>query len=77
MQGDALDATGGSRPLALYSRPKSVTHAAKFSENQLVGFSWRVTSYDTVWQVRLEAQSIQFRDLGWAGGSQCFSLDRN
>jgi hypothetical protein len=51
-QGEALDADGGSRPLALYSRPVSSTSAARYSGAQLVGWTWRAASYDAVWQVR-------------------------
>ena len=49
--GEQPDAAGGSRPLCLFSRPVSPTHAAKYCRNQLVGCTYRNT-YDTVWTVR-------------------------
>ncbi len=42
---------GGPRPLCLFSKPISTTHAAKYSRQQLVGFTYRADSYDCVWQV--------------------------
>lgn len=50
-QAEELDAAGGPRPLHLFSKPISTTHYAKYGRNQLVGFTWRVNTYDSVWQV--------------------------
>lgn len=50
VQGESLDASGGSRALYLYSRHVSTTHFAKLSRHQLVAFTDRA-SYDSVWQV--------------------------
>lgn len=49
-QGYAMDASGGPAPLYLFSRPLSMQHFAKYSRQQLVGFTHRST-YDTVWTV--------------------------
>lgn len=49
-QSDVTSA-GGPRPLCLFSKPISTTHAAKYSRQQLVGFTYRADSYDCVWQV--------------------------
>lgn len=51
LQDEPLDAVGGEQPLALYSRPLGVNCAAKFSRHQLVGFTWKADSFDSVWQV--------------------------
>lgn len=53
-QSDVTSA-GGPRPLCLFSKPISTTHAAKYSRQQLVGFTYRADSYDCVWQVRVGA----------------------
>ena len=50
-----LDATGGQRPMCLFSKPLSMTHYAKYSRKQLVGLTARDT-FDTVWQVRGPAE---------------------
>lgn len=50
VQGEALDASGGSRALCLYSRPVTTTHFAKLSRHQLVAFTDHA-GYDSVWQV--------------------------
>jgi hypothetical protein len=52
LQGEPLDAAGGEQPLALYSQPLGVTCAAKISRQQLVCFTWKAGSFDSVWQVR-------------------------
>ncbi len=50
-QGLELDCAGGSKPLALFSKPISPTDYAKYSRHQLTGFSWNSSSYDSAWQV--------------------------
>lgn len=50
-QAEPLDAAGGARPLALFSKPISTTHFAKYSRHQVTGFTWRQSTYDSVWQV--------------------------
>ena len=49
--GASVDCAGGARPLCLFSKPASTTHCAKYSRNQLVGFTHQ-GSFDSVWQVR-------------------------
>eukprot|EP00879_Flechtneria_rotunda_P021613 GHRR01022780.1.p1 GENE.GHRR01022780.1~~GHRR01022780.1.p1 ORF type:complete len:394 (+),score=136.20 GHRR01022780.1:107-1288(+) len=65
-QAEPLDAAGGEQPLALYSRPISVNCAARYSRHQLVAYTWKPTSYDSVWQVqpidpadRLAAEGVE------------------
>lgn len=50
-QGEELDGTGGTRPLAMFSNPITPTCSSR-SRHQLVGFSWQHQAFDTVWQVR-------------------------
>ncbi|KAG2423989.1 hypothetical protein HXX76_014815 [Chlamydomonas incerta] len=49
--GDPADSGGGPRPLCLFSKPVSTTHAARYSRQQLVGFTTRTDSFDCVWTV--------------------------
>jgi hypothetical protein len=49
--GEEPDAGGGPRPLCLFSKPVSTTHHSKYSHQQLVGFTYRAHSFDTVWEV--------------------------
>ncbi|GFR43092.1 hypothetical protein Agub_g4100 [Astrephomene gubernaculifera] len=49
--GDAADSGGGPRPMCLFSKPVSTTHAARYSRQQLVGFTARSDSFDCAWQV--------------------------
>lgn len=56
VQGEALDASGGSRALYLYSRPVTTTHFAKLSRHQLVAFT-DCASYNSVWQVHKTASA--------------------
>ncbi len=42
------DSCGGPAPLALYSRPLSATHCAKYSRRQLVGFT-AMQGYEGAW----------------------------
>lgn len=51
VQSEELDSAGGARPLHLFSKPISTTHYAKYSRHQVVGFTWRMNTYDSVWQV--------------------------
>lgn len=48
--GDIVNSQGGERPLCLFSKPVSTTHFAKYSRNQLVGFTHK-ENFDSVWQV--------------------------
>ncbi|GIL84233.1 hypothetical protein Vretimale_15863 [Volvox reticuliferus] len=49
--GDAADAGGGPRPMCLFSKPVSTTHASRYTRQQLVGFTARVDSFDCAWTV--------------------------
>eukprot|EP00798_Chlamydomonas_sp_ICE-L_P018594 gene18594-25106_t len=48
--GEAPDMQGGPRPLVLFSKPVSTTHAAKYCRHQLVAATFR-TSSDAVWMI--------------------------
>ncbi len=69
--GDAADAGGGPRPMCLFSKPVSTTHASRYTRQQLVGFTARVDSFDCVWMVvtpdpGMRAASEGVEVSGWA-----------
>eukprot|EP00199_Chlamydomonas_sp_CCMP681_P002151 CAMPEP_0119111138 /NCGR_PEP_ID=MMETSP1180-20130426/34119_1 /TAXON_ID=3052 ORGANISM="Chlamydomonas cf sp, Strain CCMP681" /NCGR_SAMPLE_ID=MMETSP1180 /ASSEMBLY_ACC=CAM_ASM_000741 /LENGTH=424 /DNA_ID=CAMNT_0007097937 /DNA_START=15 /DNA_END=1289 /DNA_ORIENTATION=+ len=61
--GGAADAQGGPRPLCLFSKPVTTTHCAKYTRNQLVGFTYRNT-FETVWEVVTPVPSQRALSVG-------------
>lgn len=66
--GDSTDAGGGPRPMCLFSKPISPTHASRYTRQQLVGFTARVDSFDCAWtvvtpdpQLRAAAEGVEVR----------------
>ena len=73
VQGEALDASGGSRALYLYSRPVTTTHFAKLSRHQLVAFTDHA-GYDSVWQVSSSCSVHQDESVPFVSCSHCNSF---